>query len=270
MTPCRRSSRAARALCSAIAAALAGASLIGCGGATEVGTGGTKGLPTSTAYLGTVASTTGSVGSLSLTFATATMVARSGARPAGAPTAASIAPVAVTGTLVLDGTSVDLSGSLTDSTLQMSDEAGDWTVQGTLSGGVLKGSFTGPGGEAGSIAAMASSVGVPVLAYCGTYADTAVDNPEDTQAGSFTAVIAGAYLLGSVVTAANVVQDFSGTASGSSFYINQIVASTTLSASGSYSAASESDAGAFDGSYEVSTVEGAARSGGLSATTVCD
>ncbi len=266
MISCRRSSRAARPCFPAIAAFLVGASLVGCGGATEVGTGGTRGLPASTDYLGTVASASGSVGSLSLTFATAAMVARSGARPA----AASLAPVAVTGTLVLDGTSVDLSGTLTDSTLQMSDEAGDWTVQGILSGGVIRGTFTGPGGEAGSIAAMASSLGVPVLAYCGTYADTAVDNPEDTEAGSFTAVIAGANLLGSVVTTGNVVQDFSGTASGSSFNINQTVAGTTLSASGSYSAASESDAGAFDGSYELSAVEGAARTGGLSGSTVCD
>ena len=270
MTPCRRSSRAARAICPAIAAVLAGASLIGCGGATEVGSGGSKGLPSSTAYLGTVASTTGSVGSLSLTFATAAMVARSAARPAASPAAASIAPVAVTGTLVLDGTSVDLSGTLTDSTLQMSDEAGDWTVQGILSGGVLKGTFTGPGGESGSIAAMASSAGVPVLAYCGTYADTLVDNPEVTESGSFTAVIAGAKLLGSVVSAANVVQDIAGTASGSSFYINQTVAGTTLSASGSYSAASETDPGSFDGSYGTSAVEGPAHTGGLSGTTVCD
>ena len=270
MTPCRRSSRATRLFCPAVATVLAGASLIGCGGATEVGTGGSKGLPPSTAYLGTVASTTGSVGSLSLTFATAAFVARSGARPAAGPTAASIAPVAVTGTLVLDGVSVDLTGTLTDGILQMSDVAGDWAVDGTLSGGVLKGTFTGPGGEAGSIAAMASSLGVPVLAYCGTYADTAVDNPEDTEAGSFTAVIAGANLLGSVVTAGNVVQDFAGTASGSSFHIDQTVAGTTLTASGSYSAASETDPGSFDGSYGTTAVEGPARTGGVSASTVCD
>jgi len=92
---------------------------------------------------------------LSLSLATATLHAKSDARPATGVAASSIAPVVASGTLALAGESVNLTGALTDGTLQMSDEAG-------------------------FIAAMAYSVGVPVLAYCG-----ALTTASETDAGSF-------------------------------------------------------------------------------------
>jgi hypothetical protein len=111
------------------------------------------------AFAGTFAS---DARSGTLVFATAPAALRG-------PVQASLsAPIELVGTLDFDdGSSLDLAGTLDGAALLLA--ATGYQFTGTLSGGVISGTFSGPNGESGSFAASLSSSGGAVALYCGTY-----------------------------------------------------------------------------------------------------
>ncbi len=125
-----------------------------------------------------------------------------------------------------------LTGSFNSGALQL--EGGGYTFTGTLSGGVLSGTWTGPGGASGSFSALLEGEGVVVAVYCGTY-DTANDN------GTFNLVRQDASLRGFAVSSVDGdTIDLSGSVSGNTLTIYATaagpqanVATATLSADGS-------------------------------------
>ena len=113
-------------------------------------------------------------------------------------------------------------------------EGGGYTFTGTLSNGVLSGTWTGPDGTSGSFSALLEGEGTVVAVYCGTY-DTANDN------GTFNLVRQDASLRGFAVSSVDGdTIDLSGSVSGNTLTIYATaagpqanVATATLSADGS-------------------------------------
>lgn len=201
---------------------------------------GSGGPPASADYKGLVASTSGETGPLSITFASP--VSAPPALPASptGPMLSGGSPVAASGTFYLGGTGpIALTGTLDSGQLSMTGSG--WTFTGTLADGEITGSFTGPGGESGSFAAIADSEGNPVAAYCGSYAGTDfTTDPASSTGGTFSVVIAGTVVLGTAYNDDGSNEDFSGTANttAKTFTIKKTTEQGTLNASGSYSATS--------------------------------
>jgi hypothetical protein len=213
-----------RLLSLALPALVTGLALAACSGDSTNG-GGTTGLPASTSYSGLWASNSGSTGPLSITFATA-VKAPSGAHNDIA--GASAAPNNATGTVGVNGTDVAISGSLDGTALHMTG-AGGLDLAGTLSNGVINGSWTDGAGEAGNFAAASSTEATPARAYCGDFSGTGVDGDEF---GTFSMVIAGAEVHGVAVGDGGTASDFKGTAtpgaSGGTFKVNQTIGDGTI------------------------------------------
>lgn len=201
---------------------------------------GPGGPPASASYKGLVASTSGETGPLTITFASP--VAAPPALPADptGPMPSGGSPVAASGSFFLGGVGpIALTGTLDSGDLTMTGSG--WSFTGTLADGEITGSFSGPGGESGSFAAIADSEGNPVSAYCGSYSGTdfTSDPPSSTE-GTFSVVIAGSVVLGTAYNDDGSNEDFSGTAntSAKTFTIMKTTELGTLNASGSYSATS--------------------------------
>lgn len=117
--------------------------------------------PKAFAYAGTFGS---AANSGTIIFSTAPVAIK-----AGNGNAASLsAPIDLIGTLTFsNGSTLDLTGTLDAAALLLSGTGYEFT--GTLSNGVISGSFTGPNGESGSFSASLSSSGGAVSLYCGSY-----------------------------------------------------------------------------------------------------
>lgn len=114
--------------------------------------------PASVAYAGTFAS---DVHSGTVVFASAPAIRAS--RQLGL-----MAPIDLVGTLTFSDNGVlDLTGTLNGSELLL--EGTGYQFTGTLSGGVISGSFTGPSGETGSFSVSVTTDGAQVALYCGSY-----------------------------------------------------------------------------------------------------
>ena len=195
----------------------------------------------STDYAGLMASTAGETGPLQITFASAVTLRQSATGNA----AFAVDPVAATGSFRIGGSGVvPITGTLTGDALTMS--GGGWTLLGTLSGGKITGTFSGPGGESGSLAAVNSTSGSPAKAYCGTF--TGTDHTDDSEdSGTFSVVIAGNILLGTAVTDGGDAIDFSGTATATTFTVHQAQDGGFLNVAGTY------DASGTSGTYNTKT-----------------
>ena len=226
----------------ALPALVAGLVLAACSGDSNNG-GGTTGLPASTTYVGLYASTSGVTGPLSITFATAVKAPQV---PHNDIAGASAAPNAATGTVGVNGTDVPITGSLDGTTLHMTG-AGGLDLNGTLSNGVIKGTWTDTGGDDGNFTAASSSEASPAVAYCGRF-DGVVASDQSTETGTFSALVAGTEVHGVVVGDGGTAEDFSGTAvpgttpGTGTFKIKQTVGQGTLTVN--------------DGQYDASTASG--------------
>jgi hypothetical protein len=226
----------------AIPALLAGLAISACSDNSSSG-GGTTGLPASTSYVGLYASNTGTTGPLTITFTTAVK-----APPVSHNdiVGASAAPNNATGTVGVNGTDVPISGSLDGSALHMTG-AGGLDLAGTLSNGVIKGTWTDTGGDAGNFTAASNTDGTPAAAYCGGFNGVmAADQSPET--GTFSAVIACTEVHGVIVGSGGTAEDFEGTAvpgttaGTGTFKIKQTVGQGTLTVN--------------DGTYDNSTTQG--------------
>jgi len=196
--------------------------------------GGSTPLPASATYKGLIASTDGRTGPLSITFASP-VKAPPAPQPAGTgPAFSGGAPVTATGTLQLgSGASVPITGSINGGILNMS--GGGWTITGNLNNGQVEGTFTGPAGETGSLAALAYTDGSPAAAFCGTFSGLDyTDDPPTEDLGSFSAVIGGDIILGTAVGDGGTAADFSGTATSTGFTVTEVTAEGTLNATGTW------------------------------------
>jgi hypothetical protein len=217
--------------------------------------------PASTDYVGLLASTDGDTGPLSITFASP-VAAPPAPQTATGPSFSSGAPVNATGTVSLGGSApVAISGSVNGGALSMT--GGGWTLTGTLLDGKITGTFTGPGGVSGSLAAISSTEGSPALAFCGTFTGTDVTtNPPSPDLGTFSAVVAGTVVLGTAVGDGGTVTDFSGSATATSFTVSKTQGTVLLSASGTYNATST------NGTYNIK-VSGVVATSGTFTGSIC-
>lgn len=126
-----------------------------------------------------------------------------------------------------------LTGSFNAGTGALQLSGGGYTFTGTLSGGVLSGSWTGPDGTSGTWTALVEGEGTVVAVYCGVY-DTSNDE------GTFNLVRQDANLRGFAVSSVDGdTIGLSGTVSGNTLSIYPTengpqanVATATLSADG--------------------------------------
>ena len=211
----------------------------------------------STDYVGLMASTAGATGPLSITFASGVTV-----RGASSNSAFAVDPVNATGTFSLGSIGpIAISGTLTDGTLLMTGSG--WTINGTLANGAITGTFTGPDGETGSLAAVSSTESAPARAYCGTY--TGIDHTDESaEAGTFSVVLAGTVALGTVVTDDGDTGSFSGTATSTAFTVHQAINGGFLNVDGLHNATSAS------GTYNTKTAENVAVSEGTFNGPLCE
>jgi len=124
-----------------------------------------QGSPT---HMGVLAGTDGLSGTIEITLgtsATATIAA------AESRALASVLPASGTATFTGIG-SIALSGTWDDTTGDLVLSGGGYTFMGTLSGNILAGTFSGPGGATGFFTALTIGAGT-ITTYCGTYSGTA-------------------------------------------------------------------------------------------------
>ncbi|MFN8650771.1 MAG: hypothetical protein U0133_02565 [Gemmatimonadales bacterium] len=119
--------------------------------------------PSAVAYAGTFGSPTHSG---TLVFATAPAAIH-----ATGSMQASLAVIDLVGTLTFsNGSTLNLTGTLDGADLFL--DATGYNFVGTLSGGVISGTFSGPSGESGSFSATLSSDNASVSLFCGNYSGT--------------------------------------------------------------------------------------------------
>jgi hypothetical protein len=190
--------------------------------------------PTTTTLIGSIAgSTSGGAfqsGRLNLTFTTAKPLAASGDTSN------------VSGKIFLStGDTVTLTGIFVHSTGHLEVSGSGYSIVGTLTNGQFNGSYTGPGGYSGTVAASSSGSGHTITVYCGQYTETS----GGTNTGTFNMVVDG----GSVTVITSDGNTFYGTLSSGTFTIyvagtsGTVLAGGTLSgthASGDYNTGSSS------------------------------
>jgi len=196
----------------------------------------------STTYEGLLAAENGLTGPLSITFASA--VAAPPQQAGAGPDLVASAPVEATGTLQLGGSGVvALTGTVDGDAVNLS--GGGWILTGTLSNGLITGTFTGPG-AIGSWIAAGGSASSPAIALCGSFSSLDyTSNPPGEDFGSFSVVIARPAVLGVAVGSDGTTINFSGTATASTITINLTTPQGTLNATGEY------DAFGIGGTFEV-------------------
>lgn len=196
---------------------------------------GSTGLPASTTYVGLVASISGATGPLDITFASAVAAPPAPQQAGTGPSFAGGAPVSAAGTMQLGGSGpISLTGTLDAGVLHMTGSG--WTLDGTLDAGKITGTFTGPGGQAGSMSALASSSGDPAVAYCGTFDGVDHTDGDSPDLGTFSVVLVSNVLLGTAVGDGGGTTDFSATAGASTFSFTHTETAGKLVVSGNYNA----------------------------------
>lgn len=125
-----------------------------------------------------------------------------------------------------------LAGTYDPDTGALHLEGGGYAFNGTISNGVLTGTWTGPGSASGSFSALLGGEGAVVDVYCGTFETV-------REAGTFNLVRHDAALRGFAVPDGGSALDLSGSVSGNTLSIwataagpNANVATATLSADG--------------------------------------
>jgi len=197
--------------------------------------GGSTGLPASTTYVGLLASISGETGPLAITFASAVNAPPAPQTAGTGPSLAGSAPVAATADMQLGGSGViHLTGTLDSGVLHMTGSG--WTLDGTLDAGKITGTFTGPGGEAGSMSALASSSGDPAVAYCGTFSGLDHTDGDSPDLGTFSVVLVSNVLIGTAVGDGGSATDFTGTAGASTFSFTHTESIGKLVVNGNYNA----------------------------------
>jgi hypothetical protein len=121
--------------------------------------------------------------------------------------------------LLSDGSTVTLGGSYTATGGAVTLSGGGYTFTGTVSNGVLSGSYTGPNGTSGSFSTLSADQGT-VTAYCGTYNSTRqpAGQPQTTGSGVFNLQIAANGVASGETTPVSGDTDpgtFTGQANGS-------------------------------------------------------
>lgn len=193
---------------------IAGALAVAAAVAMGCSDGGTAASAPQTATLIGTISTASVSGTLTLDIPTALAPVRASA----APTAHMSGPVPVTGNCVVQGgPTVALNGTYDAATGALSVSGSGFTFSGTVLNGVLTGTFTTPGGETGGFSA-ADGASSTIVAFCGTYTETAVNGDHGlfTASVNFTAktiVAVGVSQVDSSVTT------MAGALSGSTFNI---------------------------------------------------
>jgi len=196
-------------------------------------------IQASTTYSGLVVGSS-TTASLAITFpsAVASIVADA---PMGDVARIVESPLDISATLtIIGGGTVTLTGSYNSPNLTLSGSG--WTFTGTMSNGVVSGTFTGPT-DAGGFQAMSSPQGSPATLYCGTVSGT--HNGQSTS-GSFTLIAgSGVFLIvpgGGVILprgtyTGNTLDSYSAQVSAEGGTITLTVQGTlsASSASGTYS-----------------------------------
>ena len=184
----------ARPLLIALLAVLPVASLVGCSKVTLPPTapdpgpsGGGGGATVSTTFKGTAAGAgnnqSAADGVLTVTIVTPTPNPGSPSAPMGAQAA-----VAASGTMIVDGGTVDLTGTYDDQTNALTLSGGGYSFSGGQSGGTLAGNFSGPGAT-GRFALYESTTTNPVSVLCGRY--SRIRRGVSTEVGTLNFVISG-------------------------------------------------------------------------------
>ena len=146
-------------------------------------------------YKGTIAGVGGQSGTIAATLQSATATAK----VASASTTASTKTILektralspTSGTLLLGGNPVVLSGTTDTSTNAVNLSGSGYTFTGTVSGGIYSGTYTGPKNVVGAFSTLNTAQGV-VTAYCGTYTEDRhpTGAPASTAGGVFNLQIA--------------------------------------------------------------------------------
>jgi len=138
-----------------------------------------------------------------------------------------------------------LAGTYNAGTGALHLEGGGYTFDGTISNGVLSGTWTGPDGTSGSFSAYLGGEGEEVAVYCGTYEESDDD-------GTLNIVIRGSALLGVAVNQEGRATDFRGTVSGSNVTVflpenpAAVVATGTLSGDRSSASGTTTNGGTWE------------------------
>jgi hypothetical protein len=186
---------------------------------------------TTTTFQGTLAGSNNQSGTLTVTVQGE--VAH--ARPSliGLPLVATLhaQSTSATGTLrTIGGSNVSLTGTFDSGSRILNLSGGGFTFTGTVSNGVLTGTYTGAGGASGTFSTR-STAGASVSVYCGSIFSSG--NPNEVTgvfnlviastggvSGAFAIIGSAGYLTGQVtgsslsITYTNTTQNFTGTASG--------------------------------------------------------
>lgn len=150
------------------------------------------------------------------------------------------------------GGTVSLTGTYTAPNLSVS--GGGWTFTGTISNGIITGTFTGPSGP-GDFEALSSPAGSPATVMCGTNAGT--DNTGSPTSGTFHLIIgSGVFLI--IVDNGLVLPQ--GTYTGTTFdaytkSLNTTSGSSSVTIHGTFNSTSAS------GSYSVHNSDGTSDAG---------
>lgn len=203
----------------------------------DEGTTGPPPAPTTTAYVGTIASGTES-GSISV----AVTLGKGNGTSGG-----------VTGTLRIvlpSAATISLSGTFSNNAFSVS--GGGYTFTGTLANGVIAGSYTGPNG-AGQFTTQASTNN-SVQVYAGTFTSTVAGQPS----GIFNLVINGSTITGLAVPSHNQSRTvLAGTLNGNALTIRDAASNTGI-ATGTLNGTTISgtyDAGSNRGNWSGSLVQ---------------
>ena len=181
--------------------------------------------PTTT-FQGTVAGSGGQTGTLSVTIQGQASTAASVQALFESLFVATLhaqTTVQATGTLrLVGGTSVALTGTYNPSTKVLSLSGGGFTLNATVNGALMTGTYTGPNGASGGLSTHSTAAGT-VTAYCGTTSRGGVFNLAVASTGAVTGtffVNEFGYITGQVTGSTITIQhgdaSSTGTISGSS------------------------------------------------------
>lgn len=146
-------------------------------------------------YKGTIAGVGGQSGTIAATLQSASATAKVGSVSTTASSKAVLEKTrtlsTTSGTLLLGGNPVVLSGTVDASTNAVSLSGSGYAFTGTVSGGIYSGTYTGPKNVVGAFSTLSTTQGA-VTAYCGTYTEDRhpAGAPASTAGGVFNLQIA--------------------------------------------------------------------------------
>jgi hypothetical protein len=185
-------------------------------------------------YVGTIGGAGSTSGALSITITQASSLT-------SVPTTQA-ATYTVTGTLMVNGNMVVLTGTFDGTTLTISGNS--FSFSGTLSNGTLSGTFNGPNGS-GSFTVSKGSNGATVKVYTGTISGSS--------SGTFNIVVNGTSVTGVAVTGSAHL--LTGTVSGNSISINGDTAIGSFTNSGNSCTGTWNDGQGGSGTWEGTLVD---------------